>query len=421
MNLNTVLNRLGIPDREDVFAEDWESSQRALPVGGIPFLMPDYVTWACEAAYLPRGMTQAVLAVSKRIAADEALCAFAWYCHHRLFQARERRVEIHRLPILTAALGRDAGMFYVLILLAFTPQMQEVHHRRKIPADIVRDTVLNLKFCMEAEDYSQEFGQWGISPRILNWLMNHWRGELYRLGRLQFVPSRFHGKLRAFRHRAKGTVIALSEEGARYRSDGQVDGAGGVYDAADAWTATLNITDTEIIGYPIAPVGHAIRNQVRLPTAEWAQVLAPGHPVLAIHIPAGSPMSFELCGESVRQALEFFPKHFPDKPFIAFTCHSWILDRQFEKLLPPTSNLVRFQKEMYLFPVAGGNESVLRAVFGRKTKDISSAPRDTTMQRAFARHIETGGHFRGGGCFLLKDDLNWGSQFYRRQSLPWQD
>jgi hypothetical protein len=36
------------------------------------------------------------------------------------------------------------------------------------------------------------------------------------------------------------------------------------------------------------------------------------------------------------------------------------------------------------------------------------------LQRAFARHLEVGGHFRGGACFLLKEDLAWGSQVYRR-------
>lgn len=411
MSLKPVLNRLGIPDYEEIFAPDWDIIQESLPTEGVFFLKPRYVRWACEAVYLPKEMTQALLAASGRIMADEALSALAWYCHYRLFRSRGE-VEIRRWPLLTKALGREAGMFYVLILLSGTPQMQRVHRERGIPAYIVRDTVLDLKHCMETEEYHRRFGSWGISPRILNWLMNHWRGELYRLGRLQFVPSRFQGRLRAFRHRRRGTVIALSEEGVRYRLDGQIDGAGGIYDP-NAWDATLEVGEKEIVGYPISPLGYAIRRRIHLSTSEWRQVLAPGDPVLAIHIPGDSPLSFELCGHSLRQALQFFPKHFPDRPFLAFTCHSWILDHQFEHLLPPSSNIVRFQKEVYLYPIPGGNESVMRAVFGG-VKDIKDAPRRTSMQRAFARHLESGGHFRGGGCFLLKEDLNWGGQVYRQ-------
>jgi hypothetical protein len=120
--------------------------------------------------------------------------------------------------------------------------------------------------------------------------------------------------------------------------------------------------------------------------------------------------------------MDFFPRHFSDRPFVGFTCYSWLLDAQFETLLPSTSNLVRFQKEVYLFPVRGGNGATFEAVFGRNMIDITKAPRETTMQRAFARHIEDGGHFRDGGCFLLPSEVSeWGSQFYRSQAaLPFQ-
>src|SRR4030042_3606114 len=99
--------------------------------------------------------------------------------------------------------------------------------------------------------------------------------------------------------------------------------------------------------------------------------------------------------------MAFYPKYFPDNPFVGFTCYSWILDHQFERLLPPASNLVRFQKEVYLFPIRSGGSGPLETVFGFKPGDIRKAPRGTTMQRAFAELIEKGGHFHGGGCFLL--------------------
>ena len=55
------------------------------------------------------------------------------------------------------------------------------------PGGPIRDTMADLRLCIETEDYRRDFGHWGISPRILSWLMNHWRGELYRLGRLQMA------------------------------------------------------------------------------------------------------------------------------------------------------------------------------------------------------------------------------------------
>ncbi len=416
MELSAVAERLRIAEHQAVFSAEWETVQASRPVK-MEFLTPEYVRWACDEVHLPRHTAETVAAAARRFAADEAVSALAWYCHDGLFRTKTRMVEIHRWPLLTAALGNDAGMLNVVLLLSGVPQMQEVHRARGIPAEIVRETALDLKLVMEREDYTQELGHPGISPRILNWLMNHWRGELYRLGRLQYIPCSFHGKVRVFRHKRQRTVLALSEDGVRYRGDGQADGAGGVFDKEHGWTGSLQITEKEIVGHPILPVGRAVRKEIRLAAQEWQQALAPGDTVLGMHIPAGEPMGFEQCGESMARAMSFFPKYFPDKPYVALTCFSWILDAQFEKLLPPSSNLVRFQKEVYLFPIASGSESALRTVFGPNWKDWANIRRQTTMQRAFAAHIDGGGHFRGGACFLFPEDFHWGSRFYRGQEF----
>jgi GNAT-like C-terminal domain/N-acyltransferase N-terminal domain len=422
MELEEVMSTLGVSECAEVFAPDWDRRMHGMPAGPLPFLTPEYVAWACREAYLPGAITDAVSSAARRVAADETLRALAWYCHASLFGTEAGRPNVRDWPLLTAALDRDAGLFYVLVLLAGTPRMQALHRQRGIPVDVVRATVLDLKLQLEREDYFQEYGHWGISPRILGWLLHHWRGDLYRLGRLQFVPGRFHGRLRAFRHRRRGApegpvpVVALSEEGVRYRGDGQVDGAGGVSDAEGGWTATLSGTDRGIEGFPLAPWGRALREPTHLAADEWLSALAPGDGVLEIHIAAGSPMDFEACGDSLRRALEFFPRHFPDRPFVGFVCGSWILDAQFQQLLPASSNLVRFQREVYLFPGRSGSGTTIRTVFGRglTLEDLPRFPRETTMQRAFAGHLAAGGHFRGGGCFLLKEDLAWGRQVYRR-------
>lgn len=211
-------------------------------------------------------------------------------------------------------------------------------------------------------------------------------------------------------------MVALSEAGIRYRSDGQVDGAAGVRDD-EAWTSALTVTDKNIIGHPFGPRGYALPQQITLSNKDWRQELAPGEPILEIHMAAGSPLAHDECGESLRRSLDFFARHFPDRPSVGFTCYSWLLNAQFEQLLPPSSNLVRFQKDVYLFPIQGGNRATFEAVFGGNLTDISKAPRSTTMQRAFARHIENGGHFRDGGCFLLPAEVPlWGRQSYRTQS-----
>jgi hypothetical protein len=332
-------------------------------------------------------------------------------------------------------LGADAGLFYLLVLFSGMPRLRAIYRERAIPEDVARATLYDVQRSLLR--YRKVHGVWGFEARRLTWLRNHLLGQIYQLGRLQHQLNEFHAAVRVFRHRRRGAVVALSEDGIRYRADGQYDGAGGVYDSEGAWTARLVVPPEEAPGSPVAPQGHllgvqrgrrvggqdavgslvapqghAVRPEVRLSLDEWEPALVPGDPVLQLHIPDGSPMDYEQCGESFRLALEFFPRHFPEHQFRAFACSSWLLDAQLQRLLPPTSNLVRFQREMYLLPAPGDGSSMLTTVFGSVPDDLSRAPRDTTLQRALIAHLAAGGHARSGRCFLLRDDLRWGCQVY---------
>jgi hypothetical protein len=126
-------------------------------------------------------------------------------------------------------------------------------------------------------------------------------------------------------------------------------------------------------------------------------------------------MAFDACGEAFRRAMEFFPQHFPDRPFTAFQCGSWLLDCQLGPLLPAESNIRRLQEEVYLHPLPGaGDDALLDRVFGRRYDDIRQAPRDTGLRRGVVDHILAGGHFHAGGCLLWPQDVDWGRKVYRR-------
>ncbi|MYD61635.1 MAG: hypothetical protein F4W91_11390 [Gemmatimonadetes bacterium] len=129
-------------------------------------------------------------------------------------------------------------------------------------------------------------------------------------------------------------------------------------------------------------------------------------------------MAFENCGDSLRQVAKFFPKHFPDRPFKAICCTSWFLDPTYQNLLSKNSNIVRFQRECYLFPLNSRSKySGRERIFGPYAHDLSTAPRDSSMRAAVLDHIDNGGCLISGGCLLWTDHLDkWGTQFYLHQS-----
>ena len=415
MKFENAMAALQLEEKGEAVQAGWQQSQQEMPVN-IPFLEPGFVRWACGQVYVPEEMAEAAAQMAERIAGSEALRRLAWHMHYGLYRARSAGWEdVCSWPALAAALGSAAGLFYLVVLVSNVPEMQRVHEEHRVPPEIVRDTLMDVKNWVGAK---REQGAWGPGPVNIAWLQSHLRGDIYRLRRLQFQFGHFWGKLRAFRHRQSRVVVALAEEGMQYTGDGRVPSS---REQAETWTASLVFNGEEAIGYPILPNGYAAREEVRLPLREWEQVLGKGDPAVNVHIPGGSRMSHAECGESFRMAIEFFPRHFPAYQWAAFCCGSWILNTWLEEVLPSDSNLVRFQRELYLFPTSQWPDSMLHRVFGEGPLDPATAPRDTGLRRAIVSALEHGHDLRGGGggMFLFPQDFRWGQEVYRRQEWPW--
>ncbi len=417
IDIADVVQRLDIGASRNALEADWEQSQAHAPGGPPPFLDADYLAHASEVACVPEEFRPNLLRAAKRIAADEAACALIWHAHWWMFESDDFRFErVRSWPRLVHSLGEEGGLFYLLALLSGVDSMRAIHREHDIPDEIIRDTMSQIALYLNMTVEQQGFPE--VIPHLAGWLMNHLRGVIYKFARLQFQFGDSRYRIRVFRNDATGQVVALSEEGVRFRPDGQLLRDGD--DPTGAWTAHLSVEGDVVEGNPIVPTGHALRRHVELPADRWRQVLAPGDPVLHIHIPGGEPMHYDNCGRSFEMALEFFPAHFPDYRFNAFMCGSWILNTAIQQFMPAHSNLVRFQREVYLFPIGLSDSSLPQAIFDEMPADLTRAPRDTSMRRGYVEAMLTGGLVTGGGgCFLLPEDVNWGAQVYLSQEMPW--
>jgi hypothetical protein len=419
----TICAALGIDssqgaDGSIVRPADWAASQAARPSGPLWFLEPSYIRQGSGEAGLPADALDSLLVTAQRITVHPAAVALTWHCHYCLFLARSTTAW-WLWPPVERLLGRDADLFNLLVVLSNLPAMRALHAARAVPRAITRDTLADIARWMYV--HHETFGHWGFDASRTRWLSEHLAGEVYHLGRLQYKVAPFEMPAHFYRHHTMGTVLALSEDGMRYHDDGRLDGASGVLEPAGTWTARHVDDGQEVRGYPLLPAGTALQREVRLSHQEWQPILKPGDPILELHIPRGGPLDVELCKRSLKEALEFFPRHFPDRPFVAFSCWSWILDPQLQAMLPETSNLVHFQREMYLLPVPSEEDDNLDFLFGLAPFDLQSAPRDTTLRRAVLDHLLAGRHLYAGGGVLFPQDLHRGPQVYLRQQLPLQD
>jgi len=409
----SILMSLGGAEDAAALMEGWAASQECLPDVSLFFLEQPFVTAAGTEAALDTAFIDALVTAARHIENTAAARALAWHVYRRLrHDALTEDWPGRRWPLPEALLGRHAGLLYTLALLGGLPNLRAFYTAHAVPEGVARATLRDVQ--RHARDFLRRHGVWGLAPRDLSWLRLHLSGGIFELGRLQFQPTAWWRPARAYRRIEGGTVVALSEGGVRYRADGQRDGAGGLHDAQGAWTARLELGSEWVVGHRIRPTGQAEREEMRLSRAAWELVLGRGDAVLDLHIPGGAPLDLEACRASLKEALRFFPTCFPERPIVAFACGSWLLDAQLEDLLPPSSNLVRFLRQMYLVPVAGDGSGAFEYVFGAAPTDLRQAPRDTTLRRALLDHLLGGGHLRGGSCFLLPEDLpRWGADTYR--------
>ena len=414
MRFEDVLSQLHLGEQVEALAAGWEQSQREMPAD-LSFLQPEFVRWACSQICVPDDMAVGAARLSERIAASEPLRRLAWHMRHRLYQAQNAEWDdVRAWPSLEASLGDEAGFFYLVVLVSNVPEMQRQHRHHQVPEEVVRDTLMDVRHWVSEEGRAARSGP---APINIAWLQNHLRANIYRLGRLQFQFGDFYYHLRAFRNSDSNVVVALAEDGTTYTPDGRRPHREG----EEVWTASLAVSDAEAVGYPLHPGGRAVHKQVRLSLAEWRQELARGDHILHVHIPGGDPLDHQACGDSFAKAIEFFRRHYPDYRFAAFCCSSWILNTWLDEVLSADSNLVRFQRELYLFPTSQWPNTMVNWVFGEAPIDPATAPRDTALRRAIISALEQGHDLRGGGggMLLFPQDFRWGEEVYRRQPWPW--
>ncbi|MHB9071054.1 MAG: acyltransferase domain-containing protein [Sedimentisphaerales bacterium] len=342
---------------------------------------------------------------------NQALSRLIWHCHYLLFgNETGGNIDISMWPMLPVCLGEVSDMFYAFVFLSGVPYIQSLHKKRNINETITQDTLKDFELWVY--NYRQKTCRWGFSEN--QWIQLAFYGKVYKLGRLQFEISRFPYDFHAFRCLSDNRVILMAGDKMEFRADGQFDGTNKVYDKDNAWQAQFQKNQFHIIGYPILPSGNAVPNSLTLDAQGWKEIFKKDDDVLNVHIPAIGPLEPLLCHDSFFRALEFFPRHFPEHPFVAFTCTSWLMDSQLEKYLSEISNIIKFFREFYLFPILKPADSdIVKRVFGRESIDINTVSPVNSLQHAIIRHLKSGGLWRTAGGIIFRDNIQYGNQIYR--------
>lgn len=226
-------------------------------------------------------------------------------------------------------------------------------------------------------------------------------GEVLRFGRLEYNKSLAFPDLLIFKHKRTGERQMILN---------------GVYpfDANGRITVPENAAFRSHTPYGIfnSYFGNTVDRDGRVSSTctefdlrnDWECELRPGDETVYIHIPSGCPLSgFE---ESLK-AMKKYYFNLPDFHPKAVICGSWLFSPVLPEILPPDSNLCRFQKIGWLIPSTSPDSDALRRVFGVKAElqGVHAVPWKSSLQQKIGERIARGEKIPGGRIVLFPDEI----------------
>jgi hypothetical protein len=406
-------------------------------------------SWGARLKF-PAEAVDALQAVASQVRSDSELLAIFTEFHEPTALRGEWHRDWSDLPVdprVQARLNERTSLFYLLGYMAALPYTEARYRQLGVGMDVFFETMRD--FLNYLGDFYDLYGYWGYAN--FAWIWRHLTCELFRLGRLQYMLAPFYNGVTAFRRKSATQggvqepervytsdqdrvlavqkpdgnlscmdILLLADPDQPLRLDGYAYGAGktagdDVTQQEVSWKPAYEESAAGWRGHVISPYGWVHPQAVFLPRTEWDLILQSGDTVLDLHIPREDPLTAETCSHSLRQAFEFFPRFFPERPWKAVYCHTWFFSPQLQQILPPDSSIVKFQREFYLYPFAGSVGFLWDFVFGKKYPDPTTAPRDTSLRRAVLDWLDRGKVIFDLPGVMFHAPEAWGSQPYMSQ------
>lgn len=303
----------------------------------------------------------------------------------------------------------DRFLFLKAMCALFVPLIRTRHAALGLPAEITAETCRGIGAGVFAalREYPDEL------VHKLGWAGLYCREIMFKAGIFVYRLAPISEKLPvwAFRERASGKVAAVAADGIAVAANGLIAANG----RPAAFAARLRETPTEISGNLVDPRGRISSARITLPLDVWENVLKPGIMTAEIHIPPGRSMLSADCGFSLKWAAQIIQKYLDRHGARCLTCMSWILSPDWPELLPD-SNMAKFMREVYLFPIQAPPAMGVNFVFRKRPEDLDlkNAPRQSRLQRIMLERLEKHEPLYGGGMFMLFEDVDkFGTQYYQ--------
>lgn len=382
---------------EDKFQEAFEKTKKDMSV---PYWMEEafldqtHESMQCFPKYLEQ-LKQAQKAVRE----NPFLLQFAKMLAHQLRNHDDLRTACQGLTFPQAPEGEDPLGYDTVVLFPIIAHIQKAYARlleRGIDQQILQNTYRFLENSISGS--INRCGRFSLLPMYLNWSFHYLQGTILRF-------ERFNLELRKGSVMFQHILSFVNDQGQLrflmkkpFVKGGLLFGSAGCKDENNVVTPQIIETEEYVEGHCVDPDTWRVEmHTTKLDKAVWKPFLQPEDTVINIHIPADVDLTPEGCLETYDHARKFYQKYFPERNFKAFACRSWLLSRELEQVLKPTSNILAFGRQFSGFPVTADATGVFTFAFNKAVPkleelDIASLPEETSLHRGVKQLYQQGGY-----------------------------
>ena len=336
-----------------------------------------------------------------RILKTEPLAArYANMIHYGLFRREKLLAEVS-WATTEKIFGDNAGIFNLLIALSALPFVRRKHIELGLDESFMYGIARWIGGF--AGVYEKVNHHAGHPLANLYWLRFSINGELFRIGRLEFLPRPWNVDMpHIYKNRKTNQMVVLCRN--NWTFDKNLLRVAPESPEVE-FIAELVVANNHVSGTAVLSSGMPdFEKKTVLNLDEWELYVKDGEQCVSLHIPCGGGMTPEAVNRSLKDAVTFYKKMF-DTDVKIFFCTSWLFNPVWQKELPD-SNIARWQRNSFMTPplIADGI-SGLFFIYGQRECDPRRSEAETSLHRAFCRIFDRQEKLRAGAMFILAENI----------------
>lgn len=290
--------------------------------------------------------------------------------------------------ILPAPLGTspETDFCNTYAVLYFVESAIEILKKRSLSDEIIGDSLSGIESEMLA--YHDMHSRYGTRD-YQDWYLYFIRGEIIRIGRLQYQFTTLSSPIRIFER--DGDVVIMMDKVDMHKK-GMLFGSLGQDDEAGRYYAEVKTDGNRITGYAANKYGEV--EPVPVTIEGYSEPLKLGDNIAAIHITNGEPFGFDSVKESMKMAEIILREHYSDMNIKCFFGHSWVFEKRLRDIMGRDTNLTLLADYFVCYPAKAGMHGVFEYVFSvPQDTPYESLPENTSMQRGIKKYLLDGNIF----------------------------